>query len=91
MDVFDIGERDLGTRFTFCSKAQELGFQQHVNPKACRLWLLREKKKKGSQRQGRFSTEKTYFPVFIYTNRFFVAFQVLPPAVFPMKVTFSNP
>lgn len=56
MDVSDIGKRDLGTPFTLCCKAQELRFQQHVNPKACRLWLLRGKKK-SSQRPGRFSTE----------------------------------
>lgn len=46
---------------------------------------------RGKKKAGRFSTEKAYFQAFIYTKRFFGAFQVLPPAVFPMKVAFSNP
>lgn len=87
-------EKDLGTPFKFRSEVQELGFQQHVNPKACRLWLLmgKRKKKKGRQRPGRFSTENktNLFPSILH-QQILWGLSSFTPSSIPNESCFFKP
>lgn len=89
MDVSDIGKRDLGTPFTLCCKAQELRFQQHVNPKACRLWLLRGKKKAVRDQAG--FLQKTLFPSIHLNLQLLCGLSSFTPSSIPNERRFFKP